>query len=277
MKIGCGTVLFRNFDLRRSLEAIRNIGFEYFETQAVGPWCPHVNVEKDDPEALVRLQHEFGFREITGLWTLDGNIIANDRAVESVTRSVEWAAAAHIPVLHLGDGHKPAQMSDEDAFAVLADKMQAILEAARKYGVTVTIEPHGTFSLTKAGLLRLLTLGEPDVLGVNYDGCNIFRSSYVESGNGQSGWKCAEGREDELEVLKAVGDRVVHCHAKDLNERGECVAVGDGIVHVREIVEYLKATGYQGVVSVETEGGDDFDAVVELARRSYAYLKTLIG
>lgn len=277
MKIGCGTVLFRNFDLRRSLEAIRSIGFEYFETQAVGPWCPHVNVEKDDPEALVRLQHEFGFREITGLWTLDGNIIANDRAVESVTRSVEWAAAAHIPVLHLGDGHKPAQMSDEDAFAVLADKMQAILEAARKYGVTVAIEPHGTFSLTKAGLLRLLTLGEPDVLGVNYDGCNIFRSSYVESGNGQSGWKCAEGREDELEVLKAVGDRVVHCHAKDLNERGECVAVGDGIVHVREIVEYLKATGYQGVVSAETEGGDDFDAVVELARRSYAYLKTLIG
>lgn len=277
MKIGCGTVLFRNFDLRRSLEAIRSIGFEYFETQAVGPWCPHVNVEKDDPEALVRLQHEFGFREITGLWTLDGNIIANDRAVESVTRSIEWAAAAHIPVLHLGDGHKPAQMSDADAFAVLADKMQAILEAARKYGVTVAIEPHGTFSLTKAGLLRLLTLGEPDVLGVNYDGCNIFRSSYVESGNGQSGWKCAEGREDELEVLKAVGDRVVHCHAKDLNERGECVAVGDGIVHVREIVEYLKATGYQGVVSAETEGGDDFDAVVELARRSYAYLKTLIG
>lgn len=277
MKIGCGTVLFRNFDLRRSLEAIRSIGFEYFETQAVGPWCPHVNVEKDDPEVLVRLQHEFGFREITGLWTLDGNIIANDRAVESVTRSIEWAAAANIPVLHLGDGHKPAQMSDEEAFAVLADKMQAILEAARKNGVTVAIEPHGTFSLTKNGLLRLLTLGTPDVLGVNYDGCNIFRSSYVESGNGRSGWKCAEGREDELEVLKAVGDRVVHCHAKDLNDRGECVAIGDGIVHVREIVEYLKASGYQGVVSVETEGGDDFDAVVELARRSYAYLKSLIG
>lgn len=277
MKIGCGTVLFRNFDLRRSLEVIRSIGFEYFETQAVGPWCPHVNVEKDDPEALVRLQHEFGFREITGLWTLDGNIIANDRAVESVTRSIEWAAAANIPVLHLGDGHKPAQMSDEEAFAVLADKMQAILEAARKNGVTVAIEPHGTFSLTKNGLLRLLTLGTPDVLGVNYDGCNIFRSSYVESGNGRSGWKCAEGREDELEVLKAVGDRVVHCHAKDLNDHGECVAIGDGIVHVREIVEYLKASGYQGVVSVETEGGDDFDAVVELARRSYAYLKSLIG
>ena len=45
IKLGCGTVLFRKFDLERSLDAIRNIGYEYFETQAVGPWCPHVNVE----------------------------------------------------------------------------------------------------------------------------------------------------------------------------------------------------------------------------------------
>ena len=56
MKIGCGTVLFRTFALERSLAAIREIGYEYFETQAVGPWCPHVNVEKDDPLALVRLK-----------------------------------------------------------------------------------------------------------------------------------------------------------------------------------------------------------------------------
>ena len=99
MKIGCGTVLFRNFELERSLEAIRKIGFEYFETQAVGPWCPHVNVEKDDPEELVRLKNKYGFKGITGLWSLNGNIIANPNAVESGIRSIEWAAAAGIPVL----------------------------------------------------------------------------------------------------------------------------------------------------------------------------------
>ena len=97
MKLGCGTVLFRKFELERSLEAIRNVGFEYFETQAVGPWCPHVDVEKDDPENLVRLKNKFGFREITGLWSLNGNIIANDRAVESGIRSIEWAAAGRHP------------------------------------------------------------------------------------------------------------------------------------------------------------------------------------
>ena len=64
MKIGCGSVLFRKFDLERSLAAIREIGFEYFETQAVGPWCPHVDVEHDDPEMLVKLQKKYGRKEI---------------------------------------------------------------------------------------------------------------------------------------------------------------------------------------------------------------------
>ena len=276
MKIGCGTVLFRKFDLERSLEAIRNIGFEYFETQAVGPWCPHVNVEKDDPENLVKLKNKYGFKEITGLWSLNGNIIANEHAVESGIRSVEWAAAAGIPVLHTGDGKKPKDMSDEEAFSVLEDKLGRILEAAEKNHVTVAIEPHGTFSLTKAGLGRILSIGKPGVLGINYDGCNIFRSAYVESGNGNSGWKCADGKEDELEVLRAVGDRVVHCHVKDIDGKGQCVATGDGLVNVGGIIRYLKSIGYTGAVSDETEGGDDFEQIVALAKKSYEYLKNNI-
>ena len=276
MKLGCGTVLFRKFELERSLEAIRNVGFEYFETQAVGPWCPHVDVEKDDPENLVRLKNKLGFREITGLWSLNGNIIANDRAVESGIRSIEWAAAAGIPVLHTGDGKKPKDMSEGDAYKVFEDKLAQILEAARKYGVTVAIEPHGTFSLTLDGLRKMMALGEPGVLGINYDACNIFRAGYVESGNNKSGYKTSGSGEDELAVLQGIADRVVHCHAKDINADKVCVPVGDGVVNVRGCVEYLKSIGYTGVVSVETEGGDDFDEVVALAAKSYAYLDALI-
>lgn len=276
MKLGCGTVLFRKFDLERSLEAIRNIGFEYFETQAVGPWCPHVNVETDDPENLVRLKNKFGFRAITGLWSLNGNIIANDKAVESGIRSIEWAAAAGIPVLHTGDGKKPKDMSDEDAYKVFSDKLAQILEAAKKYGVTVAIEPHGTFSLTAEGLKKMMALGSPDVLGINYDACNIFRAGYVESGNNKSGYKTSGSGEDELAVLKEISDRVVHCHAKDINPEKQCVPVGDGVVNVKGCVEHLKSIGYTGVVSVETEGGDDFDEVVALAAKSYKYLDAII-
>lgn len=276
MKIGCGTVLFRKFELERSLAAIREIGFEYFETQAVGPWCPHVNVETDDPETLVKLKNKYGFKEITGLWSLNGNIIANENAVESGIRSVEWAAAAGIPVLHTGDGKKPKDMSDEDAFKVLEEKLSLILEVAKKNGVTVAIEPHGSFSLTADGLKRIMSIGTPDVLGINYDACNIFRAGYVESGNNKSGYKTEGNGENELTVLQGISDRVVHCHAKDINTEKKCVAVGDGIVNVKGCVDHLKNVGYNGVISVETEGGDDFDAIVALAAKSYAYLNNII-
>ena len=276
MKIGCGTVLFRNFDLEKSLAAIREIGFEYFETQAVGPWCPHVNVETDDPENLVKLKNKYGFKEITGLWSLNGNIIANSNAVESGIRSIEWAAAAGIPVLHTGDGKKPKEMRDDEAFKVLEEKLGLILEAAKKNGVKVAIEPHGSFSLTGAGLNRILSIGDADVLGINYDACNIFRAGYVESGNNKSGYKTEGNGENEVSVLESVIDRVIHCHAKDINEEKKCVAVGDGIVNVKGCVDLLKKSGYNGVVSVETEGGDDFDEIVALAAKSYAYLNTII-
>lgn len=273
MKIGCGTVLFRMFDLERSLDAIRSIGYEYFETQAVGPWCPHVNVDRDDPEQLVGLKNKYGFKGITGLWSLDGNIIANEHAVASGIRSVQWAAAAGIPVLHTGDGHKPAGMSEEDAFKVLEDKLAPILAEAKKCGVKVAIEPHGTFSLTLDGLRRILSLGTPDVLGVNYDGCNIRRAGYVESGNNKSGWQSGETGADELSVLKEIADRVLHVHVKDIDTSSQCVAVGDGIVNIKGCIAHLKTTGYDGVLSVETEGGDDFDSVVALAAKSYHYLQ----
>jgi len=276
MKIGCGTVLFREYDLERSLAAIRDIGYEYFETQAVGPWCPHVNVETDDPENLVKLKNKYGFKEITGLWSLNGAIIRNDKSVESGIRSIEWAAAAGIPVVHTGDGSKPKDMSDEDAFKLLEERISILLEAAKKNNVKLAIEPHGTFSLTLAGLTRMMKLGTPDVLGINFDACNVFRASYVESSNGTSGWKVAEGKEDELEVLRGVADRVVHCHAKDLNNDKKCVAVGTGVVNVKGCVDYLKSIGYQGVVSVETEGGGEFDDIVALAAKSYEYLNKIV-
>lgn len=276
MKIGCGTVVWRTFPLERALAAMREIGFEYFETQAVGPWCPHVNVETDDPETLVQLKNKFGFKGITGLWSFNGNIISNPRAIESGIRSIQWAAAAGIPVLHTGDGHKPKDMSEEDAFRALEEKLPIILEEAKKYGVKIAIEPHGAFSLTLSGLQRIMALGTPDVLGINYDGCNIFRAGYVESGGQTSGWQSGEIGGDELNVLKDIGDRVVHVHVKDINADKKCVPLGEGLVNNTGCIEHLKSIGYDGVLSLESEGGMDFDTTVALAKKSYQYLNAMV-
>lgn len=275
VKIGCGTVLFRRFSLERALSAIREAGFLYFETQAVGPWCPHVNVYQDDPESLVRLQKKYGFEGITGLWALDGSLISNEKCVESGIRSIEWAAAAGIPIVHLGDGFRPETMSDDEAFGRIADRLAALAEAARKNGVRLAIEPHGTYSLTCAGLLKILSAADRDVLGVNYDAANIFRACFVDTGNAGAHWQKIENHENEVEVLEAVSDRVIHMHAKDLDRNRRCVAVGDGLVDVESCVKLLTARGYDGVISVETEGDNSFEESVEIAGKSCRALKRM--
>ena len=115
------------------------------------------------------------------------------------------------------------------------------------------------------------------MLGVNYDACNIFRAGYVESGNNTSGYRTMGGGENELEVLKAISSRVVHCHAKDINAEQKCVPIGEGLVNVKGCVDHLREIGYSGVVSVETEGSNgSFEEVVALAKKSYDYLSRVI-
>ena len=77
-------------------------------------------------------------------------------------------------------------------------------------------------------------------------------------------------------VMEGVADRIIHCHAKDINSERRCVSVGTGIVNVKGCIELLKKIGYEGVVSVETEGGGTFEEIVQLATESYNYLNAVI-
>ena len=57
----------------------------------------------------------------------------------------------------------------------------------------------------------------------------------------------------------------------------QCVALGEGLVDVKGCVGYLRDTGYDGAVSLETEGGDDFGEICLLAKKSFDYLRALDG
>lgn len=272
MEIGCSTVLFREFELERAFDAIRSIGYEYTETQGVGPWCQHVDIFSTDPVKFAALAKSYGFKRVTALWMPNGNLIANEDGVASAIRAIEWAAAAEIPVVNTGDGFKDDSLEDEEAYKILGEKLNRILDATAQLSTLLAIEPHGSFSLSLKGLKRIMSLSDSPRLGINYDAANIYRAGYVESSHDTSTWKSGGGREDEAAVLDAVMDKVVHFHAKDMNDEQRCVALGRGNVKLKECLDILKNHAYAGVVSVETEGGYSFEDTVALAKESYEYL-----
>jgi len=277
MKIGCGSVVFRQYDIERVLDTVARIGYRYFETQATNPWCNHVVIDRDDPVRFAEMAKEYGFLGITSLWTNEGALIpAKDSCLDTIRRTIEWAAAAGIPVVDFGDGHKPADMSDADAFARLSERLLLLLEHAEKYRVTLALEPHGTFSLTADGLARILAISDSPYFGINYDCANIHRAGYVETKEGKAAWHALGGGASETEILRQVVHRVVHFHAKDLDDAGKCVALGTGCVDVAGCIDVLREAGYTGAVSLETEGGMPFDASEALAAASFAYLGSIV-
>lgn len=276
MKIACNTVLFRQHPLEKALTAIRGIGYEYVETQSVGPWCPHVDVQRDDPVKYADLVRSYGFKGTTALWMRNGQLISNKDALEWAILTIEWAKAAGIPVVNTGDGFKPENMRDDEAFAVYEERIMKILETCERTKTIIAIEPHGTFSLTGDGLVRLMQVSDSPWLGINYDACNIHRASYVENRDGLTGYVHQSGGEDEVEVLRRVIGRVKHVHAKDLIDN-HCTALGEGEVKIAQCLEVLRASTYDGAVSLETEGDEPFEVSRDIAEKSHAFLTEWVG
>ncbi len=283
MKVGCGTVSFRKLPLDEALQRIARAGYEFVEPQATAPFCPHVDPWKDDPLKFKRRVSDMGFKGASALWSPHGAIIPDPGSVEGITQAIRWAREAGIPVVNAGDGRKPDSMSDADALSVMRDRLAQIMDVAGRCGVYLAIEPHGTFSLTADGLKKIMALSDSPWLGVNYDTANVRRATYVETVAGAYSWTPYGRRQDEVATLEAVMDRVVHVHVKDV-AGSKCVALGQGEVNVEGCLRVLKRSGasyqrrgYEGVVSLETEGEFDADEGQRLIEASRTYLQTVMA
>jgi sugar phosphate isomerase/epimerase len=61
---------------------------------------------------------------------------------------------------------------------------------------------------------------------------------------------------DPLASIKLLKGRVISCHLKDkdvVGAKGHCVPFGTGVGKVGEILDELKAQGFQGNISIEYE------------------------
>lgn len=270
-QVACGTVSFRKQPVQEAFDRIRRAGYEYVEPQATGPWCPHVDVWKDDPQAFRALVKNAGFKGVTGMWAPQGAIIPNPKSVEGITQALRWAKEAGIPVINAGDGRKPDAMTDADALKVLSDRLAAILEVAAQCQVYLAIEPHGTFSLTADGLAKIMALSSSKWLGINYDTANVHRVVYATPREGGYGWTPFGKRQDEVTTLKAIVDRVVHVHVKDV-VGSRCVPLGQGKVDVLGCLAVLRKHGYHGALSLETEGEFDANEGQKLIEASHGFL-----
>ncbi|UOQ71600.1 sugar phosphate isomerase/epimerase family protein [Hymenobacter cellulosilyticus] len=189
-----------------------------------------------------------------------------EAAVPRLTQAIVFAAACGAKFVNTDDMNKPDWMDDELAHTLMKYTLTKANFVAQRHQVFICLEPHGTYSCTSAGLLRLVDLVPSPWIRVNWDTGNFYLA----------------GLEDPYQGLERVREHVVHVHAKDISqqqsqaERGLVTgtpvgcACGEGEVDWERVIKILDPLDREIFLSVECGQVDE-------AERSLAYLKKLLG
>ncbi|GHE14254.1 sugar phosphate isomerase/epimerase family protein [Streptomyces alanosinicus] len=178
--------------------------------------------------------------------------------VDLLARAVRIAADLGAPAVHLCSGPAPQDMSEEEAWKRLTEGCAEVLDIAREHDVALAFEPEPyMFVDTVQRVLELRhRLGGPGLFGVTLD---IGHAHCVED-------------LPLLDCVEKAAPYLVNVQIEDMR-RGvhEHLELGTGEIDFPPVLAALKATGYQGPVSVEIQGAS-LNAP-EVARRSLEFLK----
>lgn len=188
-----------------------------------------------------------------------------EAAVPRLTRAIELADACGARFVNSDEMIKPEWMNDTFAHEVMKYTLTRASQVAARHKIFLCIEPHGVYTKTAKGLLKIVNLVQSPWIQVNWDTGNSYLA----------------GLEDPYKGLETVRDHVYHVHAKDISmsqvkeERGKVTgtpvgcACGEGVVDWERVLRILKPLDRQIFLSVEC-------GTIDQAERSLTFLNKLI-
>jgi sugar phosphate isomerase/epimerase len=189
-----------------------------------------------------------------------------EAAVSRLTRAITWATVLGCDFCNSDEMLKPKWMDDGFAHEAMKYTLTKIKHVAERHEKFVCLEPHGIYTKTSEGLLRIMNLVPSDYIQVNWDTGNAYLA----------------GVEDPYEALEKVRDHVRHVHAKDISlehserEKGKVTgtpvgcACGEGVVDWEKIASILDPLDREIFLSVEC-------GTIDEAERSLSFLRNALG
>jgi len=239
------------------------------EVTAFEPSAGWVKGESKTSEAFFKAAADAGM--VCSCYDIGVNLIGESdadraKALDNVEREVAFCRDELDCVVAMVPGTKPASdMSNEDGRKLYAEQLAKVVERTKGTGVTITIEDYGmlpSFTASAAHCLQVLEAANCPDLKFTFDNGNFLY-----------------GDDRPTQVFDMFRDRIAHVHVKDLALCGpddqprlrsiagmgyKGCAIGHGEAEVADTVKLLRATGYDGWLSLEV--GASSDPVAEAIR-----------
>lgn len=266
MIIGCFALVEPFSPVKRQFEAIREMGIEY--------------ADLTDNHNGGMLGVEYGFTASISLDSHPAKIreLANDAGItltsvcahanlldptspdrygtREIVKAIRLANLLGIKQVITTEGDPKTQfgqnLKPNERIFTIKEKLQVPVEWAAELGIELLLEPHGIVTDSIDDLKKLLEeLGNETTVGINLDTGNSWL-----------------GGSEPLDFIKTFGDRIKHVHWKDMpaeweSKRGTmygcgmgAIALGDGVVGIRAVVDALMEIGFNGPTTLEIAGAD---------------------
>jgi sugar phosphate isomerase/epimerase len=216
---------------------------------------------EEDPLLMKEICDRHGVR-VSSL-SAHSPLMKPEASVARLTRAAVLASFVGCDFLNTDEMIKPAWMDDAFAHDTMRYTLTKAAMVAARHRKYICIEPHGTYTKTSDGLLKIVRLVDSPWIAVNWDTGNSYLA----------------GIEDPYEGLSKVRDHVRHIHAKDISmahsasERGKVTgtpvgcACGEGLVDWERVAKILEPVDREIFLSVECGKIDEAARSLEFLNR----------
>ena len=258
IKLGINTVLYKAFDVKTALKAIKLAGYDGAEISAIQGMCEHLVLDAWETEApLVKAAAREAQVELLSM-----EVASLDE--QRLTKAFQAAQYLGIPVVNVGPGGKSG---DEESFDASIETLKARSALAAKYGVKLCCKAHvGSAIYSTPTTLKAMELIKDESFGIDMDPSHIHRAG-----------------EKPEDALASVVSRMGHVHIRDCKGPGPAPgapqdqACGRGEINLYGYFKALVDAGYDGPVCLEVIGPEQtMQKAQSIAAESYGYMNAIL-
>jgi len=168
------------------------IGYRYVEPMVHTGWellsevgYFHSFSMEEDPLLMREICDQAGVR----VSSISGHspLMKPEAAVPRLTKSIVFADANGARFVHTDEMLKPEWMDDDEAHGVMKYTLTKANMVAQRHGVYICIEPHGIYTTSAEGLLKIVNLVSSPWIAVNWDTGNSYLAA-VEDPSEERTW-----------------------------------------------------------------------------------------